>query len=659
VEGHLFKMDGLKLIFYLARSIMMRFCFHFNFRRCLLLCTYSMGSFLALAEPTQTVNPARVEELVKIIPPHATGMGPSITNRIAWEKVLKSHPEMGDALRSAEKLLSQPMPEQPDSLFLEFAKNGNRTDWQGVASKRRDRIQYFTIAECIENKGRFVQALEDTITALCQEPTWVLPAHDKRLENFHGETIEIDLGSSMLALEMATAYHLMGDRLSPAVRQLIRDNLERRIFTPYRDAIHGKRKEFFWIRGRSNWNAVCLNGVTGASLAVIDSAEERAWFIAVAEKNILPYLDGGFTPDGYCVEGLGYWNYGFGRFTLFSENLRQTTRGKVDLLALPAAEEAALFGVRSEILNDVYLTIADCHPGDKPIPMMMNYLAHRMGFADVSSSKALMSGGLYDQMVMGFLPDALPGISLEIAVDELPWRTWFPISGVLECRPGTGAPTAFAVAIKGGNNGVNHGHNDVGSFSVVVGTNMVVCDPGGEVYTARTFSTNRYESKLLNSFGHSVPRVGGQLQKTGVEASAVVLGRNFSKKQDTLKLDIRSAYDLPALRKLVRIYDYQRGSRPALVVRDQWDAASPVSFESALVTWGEAKVLSPDSLKIRDGTRSVILKVDTGGRGFHWTQEKILEDSSNKRIPLRVGIVLDAQFSSGILTLTITPSKAD
>ena len=87
------------------------------------------------------------------------------------------------------------------------------------------------------------------------------------------------------------------------------------------------------MRAENNWNAVCLNCVTGTALQTLDSAEDRAWFIAVAEKLIGHYLDGGFTPDGYCVEGLGYWNYGFTNFVLLAENVRQATGGKVDLLA--------------------------------------------------------------------------------------------------------------------------------------------------------------------------------------------------------------------------------------------------------------------------------------------------------------------------------------
>ena len=86
----------------------------------------------------------------------------------------------------------------------------------------------------------------------------------------------------------------------------------------------------------------------------------------------------------------------------------------------------------------------------------------------------------------------------------------------------------FGAALKGGTNGEQHNHNDVGSFSVVLGRKMVVCDPGAEVYTARTFSARRYESKVLNSFGHAVPVIAGQLQRTGLAAHAEILRHEFT-----------------------------------------------------------------------------------------------------------------------------------
>src|SRR5208283_2174915 len=233
------------------------------------------------------------------------------------------------------------------------------------------------------------------------------------------------------------------------------------------------------------------------------------------------------------------WNYGFGNFALLAENIRQATGGRIDLLTEPQAAQPALFGVRSEIINGVYITIADCHPGERPSGMLMNYLCRRFGLDNARWRDAKLTGGLYEKTALAFLPPELPQIHSANNPGELPWRTWFPDGGVLICRPGTGTRVPFAVTIKGGNNGVSHGHNDVGSFSVVAGKTMVICDPGGEVYTARTFSAHRYDSKVLNSFGHDVPVVAGQLQRTGSEARGVVVAKEFTQAADTLALDLR------------------------------------------------------------------------------------------------------------------------
>ena len=168
------------------------------------------------------------------------------------------------------------------------------------------------------------------------------------------------------------------------------------------------------------------------------------------------------------------------------------------------------------------------------------------------------------------------------------WRTWFPDGGMLICRPGPDAKVPFAVAIKGGNNGVNHGHADVGSFSVVMNGQMVICDPGGEVYTARTFGPHRFASEVLNSFGHAVPVIAGKLQRIGKGARAEVLATSFTRDDDSISFDLRSAYAVRDLKELHRSFDFQRGASPSLVVPVTISVkfSSPEIFESALITRG-------------------------------------------------------------------------
>ncbi len=624
----------------------------FPFLVCPLLCVVVCG-FTAFA--AETPDPARIREIAALLPAQPAGFGQPITNRAAWVAFAARHPELDDVIPHAARLAAQPLPAQPDSLFLEYSQNGNRTRWQKVSGARRERIQIFTLAECLENQGRFLAPLETAIAALCAERTWVLSAHDPGLKNFRGETVEIDLGAAGLGVELATADYLLGHRLSPATQKLLRDNLERRIFAPYRAAVTGARPEFWWMHGHNNWNSVCLDGVTGAALATIGPAAERAWFIAVAEKNINSYLVGGFTSDGYCVEGLGYWNYGFGNFSWLAENIRQATGGKIDLLSAPMAAGPALFGLRSEIINGVYTTIADCHPGERPSGILMNYLGLRFGLDRAPWREAELAGGLYEKMAMGFLPAELPSIRSANDSAGMSLRTWFPDGGVLICRPGVTAGIPFAAAIKGGNNGVSHGHNDVGSFSVVVGKTMVVCDPGGEVYTKRTFSSHRYDSKVLNSFGHAVPVVAGQLQRAGVEAHGVVTAKIFTAEADTLTLDMRSAYAVADLQKLERTFAFHRGQSPSLEVRDVAKFAGPENFETALVTWGGIRRVGENELELTDGEAAVRVTIDTQGRAFHLKQETIDEEVSSRRQPVRLGIALDAKVSAAAITLRISP----
>ncbi len=590
-----------------------------------------------------------------MLPAHATGIGQPITNRAAWDEAAARHPELRAFIPRAVETAAKPLPEQPDSLYLEYSKNGNRTHWQSVSNTRRERIQIFTLAECVENQGRFLAPLEQTIAALCAEPTWVLPAHDGHLKNFHGEAHDTDLGASMLAAELATSDYLLGDKLSPATRDLIHQNLERRLFTTYRAVMNGTHPDFGWMRASNNWYAVCLDCVTGAALATVDSPAERAWFVAVAEQKISPYFAGGFARDGYGVEGIGYWNYGFSHFALLAENIRQATRGQIDLMSAPMAAQPALFGLRSEILNGLYLSIADCRPGEEPSGILMNYVCRRFGLDPARWQNARLTGGLYEQAVLAFLPPDMPQVRSENDLADFPLRTWFPAGGVLICRPGADAAIPFAVAIKGGNNGVSHGHNDVGSFSIVSGKDMVICDPGGEIYTSRTFSAHRYDSKVLNSFGHDVPVVAGKLQQTGAAARAVVLAKDFTESADTLTLDLRSAYDVPDLQKLERTFVFHRGQSPSLEVRDQIQFASPENFELALITWGKINRISDNQLEITDGGDAVRVTIDTQGREFQLNQETINEDVSSRRKPNRVGIALAAKVSAATVTLHISP----
>src|SRR5690606_606258 len=121
-----------------------------------------------------------------------------VSDRAFWESVAKE-PGFNAEIEAARKFKDTPLPELPDDLYLEFSRNGNRRNFEQVAFSRRNRLTPLVLAECMENTGEFVPAINSLITELCKERTWVLPAHDRKLTNFHGTTITIDLFSSAVA----------------------------------------------------------------------------------------------------------------------------------------------------------------------------------------------------------------------------------------------------------------------------------------------------------------------------------------------------------------------------------------------------------------------------------------------------------------------------
>jgi len=626
--------------------------------------------FAAASVRAQEIGPpnaARVAEYEKMLPAEPSGPGPTIRDRDSWNALAK-HFDAERIVRDAEKLLKTPMPELTDELYLDYSRTGNRDHCQAVIFNRQDRVSTLVMAECFENQGRFLSGIADAIRSICGEKTWVFPAHDGGLRNFKGEVVEIDLNSSYYSWNMALAAYWLGDKLAPESRKLLAENLERRTFTPFTRMLSGQQPAIWWLTAKMNWNSVCLAGVTGAALASIDSPKRRAFFAASAEKYSQYSLEG-FTPDGYCSEGLGYWNYGFGHYVMLAETLRQATGGKVDLLAAERIKPIALYAQRLEILPGIYPAFADSHVDAKPDPRLMAFLENRFKLGgrgqagdkkpadDKQTARRLELGSrsrLFEAAIFVF-PECLEQAGAASRTSALPLRDWFSDAGILICRPKPGSPHALGAALKGGHNAENHNHNDVGSFVVAIAGGTPILDPGSEVYTGRTFGPNRYQSDVLNSFGHPVPRVAGMLQETGYQARAKIIQTEFTDDADTYVMDISSAYKVKGLKKLERTFTFSRRGEGKLTVADQFAFDRPQNFGTALITFSKWREAGPNRLEMGEGAQAVEAAISATGGKVRIDSQDIKEDLPGHRIPIRLGIDFTEPVPQGTITVTITP----
>ncbi len=577
---------------------------------------------------------------------------PSIDERAPWEALAKT--KAGKSfLEKASKILLEPLANTRDELFLDFSRDGNRSRWQDVNFKRRARIGVFAFAECLEAKGRFLKALEETVESVCEERTWVMPAHDVELKNFNGKAKDIDLASSDLAAALAVTDSILGSRLSPSVRALIRSNVDSRVLSPFKEMLSGARKPNWWVKGDNNWNAVCLCNVAAAGLQFAGSPSERSFYVEKPCELVRHFLSG-FPKDGYCKEGLGYWNYGFGHFTSLSELARRASGGSVEPLLWSEAQAPALFGAEAEIARGVNLSFSDCSSDVKADRRLLGFLSRRLSLGLTDCEEALAEPStrqsLLLNMLYSFPPQDEPAPFKAERLPQLGERTWFPDWGVLICRSSAGLKGDFGAAIKGGDNNEPHNHNDLGSYIIAKGGVELLCDPGGETYTRRTFSKDRYQSKVLNSYGHSVPVVDGLLQRTGAEAKGVVISTDFTPARDSIRLDLKSAYASPKLLKLERSFIFSRTEPCSIEVRDDFELSSPGSFEEALVVFGDFEALPDGRLKISYKEHSAVVSIESGCGTYEIVSERLEEDMIGKVKPLRIGVRLKGQTAKGFMS---------
>jgi hypothetical protein len=195
------------------------------------------------------------------------------------------------------------------------------------------------------------------------------------------------------------------------------------------------------------------------------------------------------------------------------------------------------------------------------------------------------------------------------------------------------------VALKGGNNGVNHCHHDLGVFIVTVDDVPVIVDPGVTDYGPGTFGPDRFKHQIVGSYGHPVPLVAGQWQGAGSGFFAIVTEKKFTDVADQITLDLTKAYSVSSLQYLNRHFEYDRRRGGALTVIDRVGFDSPQAFGTAIVTYGEFREEATGVWMVTKDNVSVRVEIDTGGLPFA-VKDEILRDESRKGKVRRLGINL-------------------
>lgn len=479
---------------------------------------------------------------------------------------------------TARVAMQEPLPPLTYSNFRQFAETGARKGYEDVYFERRARLAALGIQAAVaansDEERAYLAALEDALWDVCGEYTWCLTAH---LPAESDPVSEVDLFAAETAETLAELLYMYEDVLDRRIAERIRREVRQRVLEP----VFIQNKPFFWRRADHNWSAVCAGGSGMAALLLMDDADELAAAIEQVCASLESFLSG-YGADGGCAEGLGYWVYGFGYYTYFSEMLRERTNGGLDLLASAHPRNIAGFPERIHLSQGVYVNFSDS--GEKEVlpTGLLHRLMERTGSRVVPYDAV---PGLLSDPVRRWahvLRNGLWTAGEEAQVVELSMKveehnsshsnvSVFNELGWWICRAErSGAnqnehehkhkhehehekrPLAYGFAIKGGHNGEPHNHNDLGQFIMHGGGENILCDLGAGMYTQAYFQAGREQIINISSGGHNVPVINRVMQGSGNEYRARTIMQRTNELGLEVELDLTEAYPDAGLARYTR-----------------------------------------------------------------------------------------------------------
>ncbi len=415
--------------------------------------------------------------------------------------------------------------------YNECDRNGNRLKFEN---------KYFAKRSCLTARALYAYLTDKTandeliriIHSVCDEFSWILPGH--KAENPH-----IDLYSAITAQVLCEiAYYIrIPDELHSKIHNLvkirIKDEYENNVST--------------WEGYKNNWLPVCAGRI--GMVYLYEFPDDFPKVKQRILKSMERYIEG-FGNDGACVEGVGYWRFGFGNYLYFAEMLKRVEG--TDILKGEKIREIAKFQQYMFIKNDMTVSFSDSSRHRVTYNIGMTHFMKRVFGEEIKVPPVCCRdkiSNIYDwtsafRSICWFCEDIaddeeyFSGESTEKYFSDAQWYI--------------NRKKSFALAAKAGNNDELHNHNDLGSFIITDGSVQLISDFGAGEYTKDYFTLDkRYEIFCCSSAGHSVPIIDGIYQSFGRQYKSEVIEAGNNK----FYIEMSGAYEIAGLTGLRREFD--------------------------------------------------------------------------------------------------------
>ncbi len=392
---------------------------------------------------------------------------------------------------------------------------------------------------------------------------------------------------------VAIGYDWLYADLSKADREILREGMKKHGLNEYQ-----KRGGEWWNKAENNWNQVCNTGLIVGALALAETDPTYAQELAPKAISNLSVALKNYAPDGLWYEGPAYWSYATEYLSYGMAALESALGNMQGLEQYPGLRETGLVPMVCASPNYNFLNFADAGENSRSdaSPAFM-FLAKIYQNANISN--------YYHEVIKArnLLPHPLGVVWYQAPSSTAAPRTLDQFfKGKVEAvifRSAWNDPKALWLGIKGGVNGSEHSHLDLGNFELEAGGVRWAKDLGSDDYNLPGYWTmgvngQRWSYYRLNSFSHNVPLLGNQNQHPLAKAQFSQVELNAA--TPFAILDLTEAYRDFASKSTRKVSLINQ--RSAFLIEDEF-----VLTKNTEVAWG---MMTANSVEVQKGGKAIL-----------------------------------------------------
>lgn len=485
-------------------------------------------------------------------------------------------------VQEAEKYTDYNWPVVKATDYLEIIRSGERN--QGAYAAPRSALMALVMGELAEGKGRFIDQIVNGVWYYSEQTWWGWSAHLTAQKAPHGlpdaDEPVIDLGVGEITNILSWTWLLFKDefdKIHPLIAKRLKDEIMKKAVIPYYD-----RNDFWWqgldgSRDVNNWNPWTNHNMLTAILILEDDQAKKIQGVEKVVKSLDQFINV-YPNDGGCDEGPSYWGRAGASLYQCLDLLKRATNGKFDVYDNQLVKNMGSYIYKAYIEYPYFINFADADATTGGRPQIIYSYGKDIGDPIMQRFGAFLAKkqdwgkeipeGKVDEQIMQLMH--LKEIENAEAEDALISDFWLPETQVAGARDKAGSFEGFFFAAKGGHNAESHNHNDLGTCVLYFNGKPCLVDIGRETYTAKTFSSRRYEIWTMQSQYHNLPKINGIDQKAGHQFVATNSTFKADAKKAVFSTDIFKAYpDSANIKKWVRSYTLERGKK--FIIHDNWE----------------------------------------------------------------------------------------